>query len=250
MSRSSEHDSATPRRQFIGELAAGAAAFAAVACTSAAAATSAAGQVPAPATPPAIDSKYPLPPQSALQWDTTWMAKITAKHRAVFDSPEINDGRALELAHGYLGWVRDVFGTGETDSSVVVVLRHSAVPMLYNDAMWSKYDLGDLTRTRDQKTKSAAKRNTFYQKLDKDGTTGDEPSATIKSLASRGVIFVGCDLATRQFANELARKTRREERVIYEELRQNLVPGATLMPTGVFATLLAQEAGCGFMSAS
>ena len=180
------------------------------------------------------------------------MAKITAKHRAVFDSPEINDGRALELAHGYLGWVKDVFGTGETDSSVVVVLRHSAVPMLYNDAMWSKYDLGELTKkTRDQKSKSAAKRNTFYQKLDKDGTpAGDEPSATIKSLASRGVIFVGCDLATRNFAYELARKTRREKRVIYEELRQNLVPGATLMPTGIFATLLAQEAGCGFMSAS
>ena len=248
MSRSSETNSATPRRQFIGELAAGAAAFAAVACTSAAAATSAAGQVPAPATPPAVDSNDPVPPQSAMQWDTSWLAKITAKHRAVFDAPEINDGRALDLAFGYLGWVKDVFGTGDTDSSVVVVLRHSAVPMLYNDAMWSKYDLGELTKT---KTKSSAKRNTFYQKLDKDGRpVGDEPSATIKSLASRGVIFVGCDLATRNVAYELAKKTRREERAIYDELRENLVPEATLLPTGIFATLLAQEAGCGFMSAT
>ena len=248
MSRSSENNSATPRRQFIGDLAAGAAAFAAVACTPSTAAASVASQAPAPSTPPAVDSKDPLPPQSAIQWDTTWMAKITAKHRAVFDSPEINDGRALDLAHGYLGWVKDVFGTDENDSSVVVVLRHSAVPMLYNDAMWSKYDLAELTKT---KTKSSAKRNTFYQKLDKDGRpAGDEPSPTIKSLVGRGVIFVGCDLATRNVAYELARKTKREERSIYEELRENLVPGATLLPTGIFATLLAQEAGCGFMSAS
>ena len=179
------------------------------------------------------------------------MQRITAKHRAVFDSPEINEGRALDLAHGYLGWVKDVFGMGDTDSSVVVVLRHAAVPMLYNDAMWSKYDLGALTKTRDQKTKSPARRNVFYQKQDRDGKpAGDEASATIKSLASRGVIFVGCDLATRNFAYELARKAGREERAIYDELRQNLVPDATLLPTGIFATLLAQEAGCGFMSAT
>ena len=54
----------------------------------------------------------------------------------------------------------------------------------------------------------------------------------------------------RGFAYEIARKTKQAELAVYEELRQNLVPGATLMPTGIFATLLAQEAGCGFMSAT
>ena len=243
MRRSSEHDYATPRRQFIGELAAGTAAFAAVACAPSAAAA-AARQAPAPSTPPPTASTDPLPKQSEMKWDTSWIERITAKHKAVFDSPEINDGRALDLAHAYLGWVKDVFDMGDADSSVVVVLRHAAVPMLYNDAMWSKYDLGALTKTR-------AKRNTFYEKHDRDGKpAGNEASATIKSLTSRGVIFVGCDLATRNFAYELARKTGREERAIYEELRQNLVPGPTLMPTGIFATLLAQEAGCGFMPAT
>ena len=32
--------------------------------------------------------------------------------------------------------------------------------------------------------------------------------------------------------------------------RMNLVPGAILMPTGVFGMLLAQEAGCSFMRAT
>jgi hypothetical protein len=252
MSRSSENDSATPRRRFIGELAASAAALAAVACTPAAAATSASSQAPAPSAPTPAASTDQLPGQSEMKWDTSWMARITAKHKAVFDSPEINDGNALYLADSYFGWVKNVFGSGESDASVVVVLRHSAVPLLYNDAMWSKYPVGSLTKTVDPKTKASARRNTFYRKLDKDGKpSGDEkPSATIESLTKRGVIFVGCDLATRGFAYEIAQKTKQNERSIYEDLRSNLVPAATLMTTGIFATLLAQEAGCSFMSAS
>ena len=251
MSRSPEHDSATPRRQFIGELAAGAAALAAVACTPAATA-SAASQAPAPSAPTPAASPDPLPRQSEMKWDTSWMERITAKHKAVFDSPEINDGTALYLADSYFGWVKNVFGLGESDASIGVVLQHSAVPLLYNDAMWSKYPVGSLPKTVDPKTKASARRNTFYPKLDKDGKPSgdDKPSPTIESLTRRGVIFLGCDVATRGFAYEIAQKTKQHEQGIYEDLRSNIVPGATLMPTGIFATLLAQEAGCGFMSAS
>ena len=249
MSRPSEHDSPTPRRQFIGELAAGAAALASVACAPAATPATASSQAPAPAAPPAVARHDSLPPTSAMKWDTSWMERITAKHKVVVDSPEISDGGALYSAASYLGWVKDVFGTGDSDASVVVVLRHFAVPMLYSDSMWAKYDLGDQTKTTDPSTNKPAKRNIFYQRLDKDGkpATGDEGAAGIAPLASRGVIFLGCDLATRRYASRLAEKTKHDQGAIYEELRQNLVANATLMPTGIFATLLAQEAGCAKM---
>ncbi len=190
-----------------------------------------------------------MPEQSGLTWDTSWMARITAKHKAVFDSPQINDGDALYMAAGYFAWVKDVFKTGDSDSSVVVVLRHAAVPMLYSDAMWAKYDFGAETKTTDPSTKKPAKRNVFYRKLDRDGkpATGDDAAASIAALTSRGVIFLGCDRATRAFASQIAEKTKQQESAVYEELRQNLVPTATLMPTGIFATLLAQEAGCSKM---
>jgi len=260
---SSSESSSTPRRHFIGELAAGAAAIAAVACAPATTATTAPGQAPAPANPtPANQASAtpeaapaagpPMPPASSIKWDTTWMERITAKHKAVFDSPEIEEGTALYHALSYLGAIKDVFGTGDSDASVVVVLRHAAVPMLYNDAMWAKYDIGAQTKTLDQKTKQPVTRNIYYQRLDKDGKpmSDERPSATIKSLTNRGVIFVGCDLATRGFSYQLAQKTKQEPRVVYEELKQNLVPGATLMTTGIFATLLAQEAGCSFMKST
>ena len=259
MSRSSKKDSATARRQFIGELAAGAAALAAVACTPAATASTAPGQAPAPAqaqndspaaAPPPAGP--PMPAASTMKWDSSWMEKITAKHKAVFDSPEIGEGTALYHAMSYLGSVKDVFGGGDSDASVVCVLRHAAVPMLYNDAIWAKYNIGAETKTTDEKTKLPVTRNVYYQRVDKDGNpmTEARPSPTIKSLTNRGVIFIGCDLATRGFSYRLAQKTKQPHSVVYEEIRQNLVPGAILMPTGVFGMLLAQEAGCSFMKST
>lgn len=264
MSRSSTPSnpaSEKPRRQFIGELAAGAAAIAAVACVPGATAAPATSQAPTPAPAPtgtASDGTtpqprmQPLPPQSSLTWDTSWMQKITARHKAVFDSPEIQDGTALWHAMGYLGSVKDVFGTGDSDASVVVVLRHLAVPMLFNDAMWAKYDIGAETKTLDEKTRTPVKRNVFYQHLDKDGNPvrDEKPSPTIESLTRRGVIFIGCDLATRGFSYRMAQKTKQEQRAVYDELRENLVPGATLMPTGIFGMLLAQEAGCSLLKST
>ena len=253
MSRSSDTDSQTPRRQFIGELAVGAAALAAVACTPAATAT-APSQAPTPARAPSpaaanadqMPAGMPVAPKT---WDASWMSRITAKHKAVFDSPEIGEGTALWQALMYLDAVKDVFGTGDSDASVVVVLRHRAVPLLFNDAMWAKYDIGTATKTTDEKSGKAATRNVYYQHIDARGnpTTDDKPSATIKSLTTRGVIFVGCDLATRGFSTRAAAATKQPAQKVYEDIKANLVPGATLMPTGVFATLLAQEAGCSLM---
>ena len=242
---------ATPRRQFIGELAAGAAALAAVACAPAAAATNAPTQAPtpAPANQAALPPMKPLTPQSSLKWDSSWMDKITARHKVVFDSPEIGEGTALYHAMSYLGSVKDVFGSGDSDASVVVVLRHAAVPMLYNDEIWKKYDIGTETKTMDEKTKLAVTRNVYWQRLDKDGNpvNDDKPSPTIKSLANRGVIFIGCDIATRGFSYRLARKTKQEQADVYEEIKRNLLANATLMPTGIFGMLLAQEKGCSLL---
>jgi hypothetical protein len=109
MSQSSDSSSSTARRQFIGELAAGAAALAAVACTPAAKASSST-QAPTPAPAPTTTAStapttppLPIPPQT---WDVSWTQRITAKHKVVFDSPEIEEGTALYHAVSYLQSVR------------------------------------------------------------------------------------------------------------------------------------------------
>ena len=251
MSRTPKTGSPSERRQFIGELAAGAAALAAVACAPAASATNAPSQAPKPVAQAAPQNETPSGPMPVppKEWDSSWIGRITAKHKAIFDSPEINDGTALYHALSYLGSVKDVFGTGDSDASVVVVLRHRAVPLLFNDAMWAKYDIGTATKTNDSKTGKPATRNIYYQQVDAQGnpTPDDMKSEKIKSLSARGVIFVGCDLATRGFSSRAAAAAKRTPQEVYDDIRANLVPGATLMPTGVFATLMAQEAGCSLM---
>lgn len=245
MSHPSRDQAQTPRRQFIGELAAGAAALAAVACVpSAKPATS-----PAPAQSTANgNTPRPTPPPQPAQWNTAWQDRITARHKAVFDSPEINDGTALYHAQSYLRSVKDVFGTGDQDASVVVVLRHSAVPLLYNDAMWAKYAIGTATKTLDSRTNEPVTRNIYYQNLDAEGKPATNPNAArIKQLSERGVIFIGCDLATRGFTSQFARATSQEWTAVYNEVMENLVPGAIMMPTGIFGMLLAQECGCSLM---
>lgn len=242
MSRDSNTPSSSPRRQFIGELATTAAVLAA-ACTPAGAAI-VAGQTPGPAPRPAG-----APPDSS-NWDTSWMDRITAKHRAVFDSAEIGYGVALYHAFGYLDAVKSVFGGGDADASVVVVLRHAAIPMLFNDAMWEKYEIGSQTKTTDPRSRTLVTRNIYWQDLDAQGNPVESPGSTIKSLSSRGVIFLGCDVATRGYGAIFARKTKQEPGEVYEELKANLVPGAILMPTGIFATLMAQEKGCSLMKSS
>ena len=249
MSRSPDNDSSTPRRQFISELAVGAAALAAAACAPAATATTATSQAPTPATPAPAQAAAPMPTVPPIKWDASWMERITAKHKAVFDSPEIEEGTALYHAMSYLGSVKDVFGTGDSDASVVVVLRHRAVPLLYNDAMWAKYDIGTTSKTLDEKTKKPVTRNVYYEKVDAEGkpVTSDRPAPLIKSLTARGVIFIGCDLATRGFSSRAATATKQDFLKVYEEVKANLVPGATLMPTGIFGMLMAQEAGCSLL---
>jgi hypothetical protein len=177
------------------------------------------------------------------------MDRITAPHKAVFDSPQIEEGTALYHAMSFLDSVKAVFGQGDSDASVVVVLRHRAVPLLYNDAMWAKYPIGTEAKVLDAKTQKPVTRNIYYQHVDAQGnpTSDDRPSEMIKSLTARGVIFVGCDLATRGYSSRFAKATKGDFVTVYEDIKKNLVPGATLMPTGVFGMLMAQERGCSLM---
>ena len=72
-------------------------------------------------------------------------------------------------------------------------------------------------------------------------------ASTLAWLGSHGHILLGCDLATRNYSNVIARNFKVDQRAVYEELKANLVPGLILQPTGVYAALRAQEAGCAYI---
>jgi hypothetical protein len=241
----------TPRREFLGQVAASAIVLAGAACSAPAAAAPTTAPTPAPQAngnaPQQGGGGGAIPPRTS--WDDSWFAKLTAKHKAVFDSPEINDGLVISNATGYIRGMRDALGATDNDIQTVVVLRHVAVAMFFNDAMWEKYPIGRLRSIKASRGEGWATKNQWVGTASARPADGaqDRPQATLAWLASRNHIILGCDLATRGMASVIAREVKLESRVVYEDLTKNLIPGVILQPTGVYACHRAQEAGCTYI---
>ncbi|HEX3867906.1 MAG TPA: hypothetical protein VHV78_14185, partial [Gemmatimonadaceae bacterium] len=202
-------------------------------------------------------------PAAPVHWDDSWFGRLTAKHKAIFDSPQIEDGLALSHAAGYVRGMRDAAGAGADDVQAVVVIRHAAIPMIFNDAMWAKYKIGEERKIKAGDSDKWAARNEFIGTplvpaaqtgaAVANGATGrrpqspDLPQPTFSWLSAHGHILLGCDQATRGVAAIFARTAKVDQRIVYEDLKANLVPGVILQPTGVYAALRAQEAGCTYI---
>lgn len=238
---SSESNEPTPRREFIGQLAASAIVLAGAACA-APAAGSQASSAPSPAPQPQAPSAPP-------HWDDSWFGRLTARHKAVFDSPEIEDGLVFFQAVGYVHGMRDALGAKESDVQAVVVIRHSAIPMAFNDAMWEKYRFGKEEKVKDRNGKWATRNPFAGDPAEQSAPPGGHSRQRYDMawLASQGHILLGCDLATRGYAGIIAQRMKGNSNAIYEELKANLVPGVILQPTGVYAAHRAQEAGCTYI---
>jgi hypothetical protein len=226
----------TPRRGFLGQLAGGAAALAGLTFA-----------------PPLFAEESPLIERSETtegQWDDSWTAKLDGKKlRTVFDAPQINYALALHQAAAVISNYRDVAGITEKDLGLVVVLRHRAIPMAFNDTIWQKYEAGVDLKLKDPTTGEPAKRNPFLNlsKDDKHGMVG--PTTSLQSLYDRGVVFLGCNSAAMGWAYMLAKKAGTKVEDVRAELKANLIPGMTLLPTGIFAVVRAQNVGCSYMPA-
>jgi len=128
----------------------------------------------------------------------------------------------------------------------VLIIRHSAIPMAFNDAMWAKYEIG-----KDRSIKDGddwATRNPFLNS--RRPATSDRPTATLSWFASHGHILLGCGVAAQGLAGQIASARKLDSKVVFEEMKANLVPGMILQPNGVYATIRAQEAGCVFFKSS
>lgn len=240
-------DNPTPRRDFLGQIAASAIVLAGAACATPASS----GQT---AAAPAPTPNRPANPPAPTHWDDSWVARLTAKHKAVFDSPDIEDGLAVFQAAGYIRAMRDAAAAGADEVQAVVVIRHSAIPMAFNDAMWAKYSFGKDRKVKDPSGKWAT-RNPFVSAAPNpnqpasptSGASSPRAQPTLEWLALHGNILLGCDLATRGEAAEIAQRIKGDATAIYQELKANLIPGLILQPTGVYAAHRAQEAGCTYI---
>lgn len=235
-------DSSTPRREFLSQVATAGLAtagltLAGVAGAQGTAATAPSGRAPA--------------------FDDTWTARVrAARHRAVFDAPEVQDGLGIWQAWLFRRGYRDALGPAEAAAAVpVVVIRHAATVLAIDDALWAKYKLGEMRKLDDPVTKKPALRNP-YARPRADAPPPDaktaarlegEPEPTLEGLIKSGAVVLACNLALGQMIDRVARAASIPEEQARAEVHANLVPGVILQPSGIYAVLRAQEVGCVYM---
>ena len=214
------------RREFLGSL--GTASVAAVLPLSSA---RAAASVPAPVTE---------------TWDMAWVDRVKGKYRAVFDSPGFSDGEALFRA---VFWTRDykeVYGTDAKDMSAVLVVRHQGICLAMNDEFWKKYEVGKKNKFKNGKD--------WYDRnpvgSSSPGASPEFADVNIPKFIANGGTVLACHLA---FKGCVA-LVQKQDKLMHDEAekvaRTYLIPGVILQPSGVFAVLRGQEAGCHYILAS
>lgn len=181
-------------------------------------------------------------------WNMSWVDELQkVPYKAVFDSPALSDGAALDLAAGIWNEFKEVYGT-DSSSRMVIIMRQLGQVMAFNDMMWEKYGIGEERKVNDPVTKQPAKRNPWTK------SAATDPSWAVDSkldaLHARGAIFLVCNRASMNWAARAAERTKTDVEVVKNDVRNNLVPGAILMPSGVFALVRAQNAGCAYMRGS
>ena len=239
----------TPRRGFLGRLAAGAAGAAALA---------GGGLLGRDLT--AQDSVSQ--PRTNPKWDMSWVARVKGAHRQVFDAPEVADAVVLHQARTWMNDFAEVYGGTDADTSAVLVIRHAAIPMVLSDALWNELELGKALATlaadgkeaKDPATGEPARRNPY---LNANITPGDRhavryvwPDGGLDTLLRRGAIVLACNLALRHPISMVARRDGVSAEAARAKVLANLLPGVVVMPSGIFAVGAAQEAGCHYIRAT
>ena len=181
-------------------------------------------------------------------------------HRHVFDIPELADGVGLHQARAWMQGYTDVYGTGDADVHAVLVIRHFAIPMALDDAAWDRYELGqvmaglaaDKQPVKDPATGAPARRNPYLNaNLRPDNAHPSQyiwPDGGLDTLIRRGAIPLACNMALQYVAsNVVAPKEKTDVPTALATLRRHVLPGITVMPSGIFAVGRAEEAGCRYI---
>ena len=226
--------SVVPRRGFLARLVAGAAAL------TAGRSVAVASEVPPPTG---------LPPARGA-WDDSWATRLTAKHKQVFDSPEIAEATALHQARTYLKDYAEMYGITDADMNAVIVFRHRGIVMVLDDAMWDRLEIGKKEKLDDPTTGKTTRRNPFINAKPDDKHALIWPDGGLDTLIARGATVLACNLALMQMTERVAKLEHISDEEAKALLRRSLVPGVTLMPSGIFAVTRAEEAGCNYMRAT
>jgi len=173
-----------------------------------------------------------------------WLTRLNGKHRCLFDMPAPANGLPLVHILNYVNTYNSAYSVADSDLNVVGTFYGFTTLHGVNDAMWAKYKIGAAMQANDPATDAPATRNPWRTSVRALGM--DIAPASIEALQARGVLFLLCNNALTFFAGELAKANGTEAAATYQDLRANMLPGVVLVPAMVIAIEKAQGAGLAY----
>jgi intracellular sulfur oxidation DsrE/DsrF family protein len=176
---------------------------------------------------------------------TRWLDSIDGTHKQLYDMPQLNGGFGLVWSWAFFTTGAQAYGLPESDLGVVIVLRHDALPLAFNDSVWAKYKLGEVFKIEDPDTKAPAVRNPYY--LKPGGVP--LPDAALQKLIARGVKVAVCNLAITFYSGMVAKNMGLKHDDVKKDWTEAVFPGIQIVPSGVVACNGAVSRGCVYVFA-
>jgi hypothetical protein len=193
-----------------------------------------------------LEAEQPAQPS----FDITWTQKLTGKHKAVFDVPELTEGSGVFRAALWRVHYRDLLQATPADLSPVLVIRHLAMPFIMSHEFWERYDVAKANKLRHPLTGKPTRRNIVNMTAEDDGLSPTFASYAIEKQIAAGTIVLGCNMAFSAMTSLVAKKDKLKGGAARERALSMMLPGVLLQPNGIFAVTMAQQHGCVFVAAS
>lgn len=192
-----------------------------------------------------------MTPAQGQKWDFSWTAKLKGKkHLACFDCAEVESGYGIWRAGMWEGQYQEALGAKPSEFRTVLVLRHAALVLGFQQEFWDKYGIGAQDKVTHPITQQSTDRNPALLSSTRNEIPAMFDAFALPHFIAQGGVVLACNVALQFFSAGLATKAG----ITPEEARTRavaaLLPGVTLMPSGVFACVKAQDEGCHYVRAS
>jgi len=192
-------------------------------------------------------SAHPAPVDD--KWDVSWAERVEkSRFRAVFDSPEVSEGAALFRATVWCEEYKSVYGTARADMAPVIVFRHRGVALAMGDSYWRRFPIGKENKLPAEGGKGWLEANPLLAAVTDADASVDQYN--ISDFIAQGGIVLACNFAFGEAVERYRKALKLDAAAARKMALEALIPGVILQPSGVFAVLRAQEAGCRYILAS
>jgi hypothetical protein len=222
------------RREFLGNIAGGAALF---------------GALPLSSPHGPVEFARATAPAQNQPWDLSWTKRVNGRHKAVFDVPEIESGYGVWRASVWMNQYSETLGADEKDLRTILILRHNGIALAMSQPFWDEYGVGKAKKATHPLTQQPTDRNPALL-AETDGVPAPFSTFALPRFVSRGGIVLACNLAFDECVGLVKARHSLDDTAARTRALSGLIPGVILQPSGVFAAVRAQESGAVYVRAS